>query len=94
MNSTAAGCSCSTVPRSKDGWRPVGAAEPALLGRSGMGWSHFFREWRRGEPYQGRGRQARACSRGYPIGHSFGTVPSSRLGHLHVTNDTVCVHDK
>ena len=93
MNSTAATLQLFERATPKDGWRPVGAAEPALLGRSGMGWSHFFREWRRGnEPIKVEGDK-RAPAGVYPIGHSFGTVPSSRPGHLHVTNDTVCVHD-
>jgi L,D-peptidoglycan transpeptidase YkuD (ErfK/YbiS/YcfS/YnhG family) len=55
--------------------------------------AHFFREWRRGnEPIKMEGDK-RAPAGIYPIGRSFGIVPSSRPGHLRVTNDTICVHD-
>ena len=58
-----------------------------------MAWSHFFRGLRRGgEPVKVEGDK-RAPAGVYPIGRSFGTVPSSRPGHLQVTDDTVCVHD-
>jgi L,D-peptidoglycan transpeptidase YkuD (ErfK/YbiS/YcfS/YnhG family) len=77
----------------KDPWKALGGAEPALVGRAGMAWSHFFRDLRRGnEPLKIEGDK-RAPAGVYPIGRSFGTVPSSRPGHLLVTNDTVCVHD-
>jgi L,D-peptidoglycan transpeptidase YkuD (ErfK/YbiS/YcfS/YnhG family) len=74
-------------------WQPAGTAEPALLGRAGMGWSHFFRQLSRpGEPLKLEGDK-RAPAGIYPIGQSFGTVPSNRPGHLQVTDDTICVHD-
>lgn len=77
----------------KDPWKALGGAEPALIGRAGMAWSHFFRELRRGnEPVKIEGDK-RAPAGVYQIGRSFGTVPSSRPRHLPVTNDTVCVHD-
>ena len=74
-------------------WRSAGAAEPALLGSAGMGWSHFFQQLRQpGEPLKIEGDK-RAPAGIYPIGRSFGTVPSDRPGHLQVTDDTICVHD-
>jgi L,D-peptidoglycan transpeptidase YkuD (ErfK/YbiS/YcfS/YnhG family) len=74
-------------------WRPRDAAEPALIGRAGMGWSKFFlRLARRGEPIKIEGDK-RAPAGIYSIGRSFGTVASSRADHLHVTPDTICVHD-
>lgn len=74
-------------------WRPHGAAEPAMIGRAGMAWSPFFAGFRReGEPLKIDGDR-RAPAGIYPIGRSFGTVPSSRPGHLQVRNDTVCVDD-
>ena len=64
-----------------------------MLGRGGMGWSHFFRRYaRRGEPIKVEGDK-RAPAGIYPIGRSFGTVPSSRPGHIQVTDDTVCVYE-
>lgn len=77
----------------QDAWRPVGGIEPALIGRAGMAWSQSFRDMRRGsEPIKIEGDK-RAPAGLFPIGRSFGTVPSSRPGHLQVTEDTVCVHD-
>ncbi len=78
---------------SAESWRAVGPAEPAMIGRAGMGWSQFFtRLARRGEPIKVEGDK-RAPAGIYSIGRSFGTVPSSRANHLQVTADTICVHD-
>ncbi len=93
MSSVAATMQLFERASPKDGWRAVSAAEPALLGRGGMGWSHFYRSLRRGnEPIKVEGDK-RAPAGIYPIGRTFGTVRSSRPGHLQVTQDTVCVHD-
>lgn len=74
-------------------WRALGPAEPAMLGRGGVGWSHFFRRYARaGEPLKVEGDK-RAPLGFYRIGRSFGTVPSSRPGHIRVTDDTVCVYE-
>ena len=45
-----------------------------------------------GEPIKVEGDK-RAPAGVYPIGGTFGTVPSSRPGHIQVTDDTVCVDD-
>jgi L,D-peptidoglycan transpeptidase YkuD (ErfK/YbiS/YcfS/YnhG family) len=74
-------------------WRAAAANEPVVLGRAGMGWSHFFRRYARaGEIMKVEGDK-RAPAGVYPIGRSFGTVPSSRPGHIPVTDDTVCVYE-
>ena len=74
-------------------WRALGAAEPALIGRGGMGWSPFFLQLaRRGEPIKVEGDK-RAPAGIYKIGRSFGTVESARPNYLQVTPDTICVHD-
>jgi L,D-peptidoglycan transpeptidase YkuD (ErfK/YbiS/YcfS/YnhG family) len=74
-------------------WRAAGTSEPVVLGRAGMGWSHFFRRYARaGEIMKVEGDK-RAPAGVYPIGRSFGTVPSSRPGHIPVTDDTVCVYE-
>jgi L,D-peptidoglycan transpeptidase YkuD (ErfK/YbiS/YcfS/YnhG family) len=91
----ATGATMQTFERAtpKDAWKAASAAEPALVGKAGMAWSHFFRDLRRGnEPIKIEGDK-RAPAGIYPIGRSFGIVPSSRPGHLQVTNDTICVHD-
>jgi L,D-peptidoglycan transpeptidase YkuD (ErfK/YbiS/YcfS/YnhG family) len=76
-----------------DAWRALGATEPATVGNAGMGWSQFFtRLARRGEPLKVEGDK-RTPAGIYPIGRSFGVLASSRPDYLHVTSDTICVHD-
>lgn len=77
----------------KDQWRSLGAAEPALVGRSGVAWAHTFRRYARpGEPIKVEGDK-RAPVGIFPIGGTFGTISSPRPGHIQVTDDTVCVDD-
>ena len=93
MDATAALMQLFERATPKDSWFAVGDAEPALVGRAGMAWSHFYRNLRRGnEPVKVEGDK-RAPAGVYPIGRSFGTVPSSRSGHLQITKDMVCVDD-
>ena len=74
-------------------WRALDAPEPAMIGRTGMGWSlSFIRLARRGEPIKTEGDK-RAPAGFYRIGRSFGILASSRPNYLHVTPDTICVHD-
>jgi L,D-peptidoglycan transpeptidase YkuD (ErfK/YbiS/YcfS/YnhG family) len=76
-----------------EAWHALGATEPATIGRAGMGWSQFFTKLaRRGEPLKVEGDK-RAPAGIYPIGRSFGILASSRPDYLHVTSDTICVHD-
>jgi L,D-peptidoglycan transpeptidase YkuD (ErfK/YbiS/YcfS/YnhG family) len=93
MNDMKAVMRLYTRSSPSEGWVPAGPGEPALLGTAGMGWSHFFlRHARTGEPIKVE-HDKRAPAGIYPMGRSFGTVPSSRPGHLHVTADTVCVDE-
>ncbi len=93
MNATAARLQLFERASPADPWRALGPAEPALIGKAGMAWSHFFRRLARpGEPIKVEGDK-RAPAGIYPIGRSFGTVASQRAGHLQVTGDTVCVYD-
>jgi D-alanyl-D-alanine dipeptidase len=76
-----------------DVWRLRGLVEPAVIGKSGMAWSPFFKELaRKKEPIKVEGDK-RAPAGLYTIGRSFGTVASSSPSHLQVTPDTVCVDD-
>jgi L,D-peptidoglycan transpeptidase YkuD (ErfK/YbiS/YcfS/YnhG family) len=93
MNDMAATMRLYERAAASDAWRPLGAAEPATIGRAGMGWSVFFtRLARRGEPVKIEGDK-RAPAGVFPIGRSFGILASSRPGYLQVTPDTICVHD-
>lgn len=93
MSATTASLQLFERASPNDRWRALGSAEPALIGRAGMAWSHFFRRLARpGEPIKVEGDK-RAPAGIYPMGRSFGTIASQRASHLHVTNDTVCVYD-
>jgi len=74
-------------------WRALGLPEPAVIGKTGVGWSHFHRRLALpGEPLKVEGDK-RAPAGVYAIGRSFGVLPSSRPGYLNVAKDTVCVDD-
>ena len=93
MNHAAASLQWFERNAPADRWREVSPAEPVMIGRAGMAWSQFSRALaRQGEPIKLEGDK-RAPAGIYPIGRSFGTLASSRPNHIHVTNDTVCVHD-
>lgn len=93
MDSTPATAQLFERASVTDKWHARGAAEPALVGRSGIAWARTFRNLARsGEPIKIEGDK-RTPAGVYPIGASFGTAPSSRPGHIQVTEDTVCVDD-
>jgi L,D-peptidoglycan transpeptidase YkuD (ErfK/YbiS/YcfS/YnhG family) len=74
-------------------WRALGPGEPAVVGKSGLAWSRFFRALaRRGEPIKVEGDR-RTPAGIYRLGRSFGIEASTRPGYLHVKDDTVCVDD-
>lgn len=93
MNDTSATMRLYERASPAEPWRARGSPEPALIGKTGMGWSPFFSQLaRRGEPIKVEGDK-RAPAGVYAIGRSFGTVASSRPNHLQVTPDTICVDD-
>jgi L,D-peptidoglycan transpeptidase YkuD (ErfK/YbiS/YcfS/YnhG family) len=93
MNATPATLQLFERAAPRDPWRPLGPAEPAMIGRAGMGWAHVFRKLARpGEPLKIEGDK-RAPAGVFAVGRSFGTLASPRPGYIHVDNDTVCVHD-
>ncbi len=93
MSSTAATLRLFERDTPAQSWRAVGEAEPAVIGRTGMGWSQFFRHLARtGEPIKVE-RDKRTPAGVYSVGRSFGTLPSTRRDHINVTPDTVCVDD-
>ncbi len=93
MNDMAATMRLYERASAKAPWRALGASEPAMIGRAGMGWSQFFLKFaRRGEPLKVEGDK-RTPAGIYPIGRSFGILASARPDYLHVTSDTICVND-
>ncbi len=76
-----------------EAWRPLGPAEPALLGRTGMAWGQGFHHLRKdGEPAKVEGDK-RTPAGFYRIGQSFGFAASEQPGYIKITEDTVCVDD-
>ena len=74
-------------------WRPVGRAEPVLIGRRGMAWSFPFEAFAaRGEPVKTEGDK-RAPAGIFRLGASIGHAASNRPGYLRLTPGTVCVDD-
>lgn len=74
-------------------WRAVSRGEPALIGKGGTAWSHFFRAYaRRGEPIKVEGDK-RVPAGFFTIGRSFGMGPSSRPNYLQITTGMTCVSD-
>ena len=93
MGSTSARLQLFEREASGKPWRAIGPPEPAVIGRTGMAWSRFFRSLARpGEPLKVEHDKS-APAGIFPVGRSFGTVPSSRPGYIQVTDDTVCVDD-
>ncbi len=93
MNDWAATMRLYERGSASEAWRALGGAEPATVGRTGMGWSQFFLKLaRRGEPIKVEGDK-RAPAGIYSIGRSFGILESSRPNYLRVTPDMICVHD-
>lgn len=76
-----------------DAWRPLGSAEPVLVGRKGMGWGYgFYQLGQSGEPVKVEGDK-KTPSGVYPIGVSFGFAASSRPGYIQIKDETVCIDD-
>ena len=93
MNDAAATMRLYERASAQDDWRALGAAEPAMIGRAGMGWSQFFIQLaRRGEPIKVEGDK-RAPAGIYRDRPELRHLASSRPNYLHVTPDTICVND-
>jgi L,D-peptidoglycan transpeptidase YkuD (ErfK/YbiS/YcfS/YnhG family) len=75
-------------------WKLVGAAEPAVVGKAGLGWGYsFLHVKKRDEPEKIEGDK-RTPAGFFRIGVSFGFAPSRRLGYIELKGgETVCVED-
>jgi L,D-peptidoglycan transpeptidase YkuD (ErfK/YbiS/YcfS/YnhG family) len=74
-------------------WRPVSAAQPAQVGRTGIAWSHFFRAASQpGEPIKVEGDK-RAPAGFFRLGKSFGFAMSIRPSYTRISEGITCVHD-
>lgn len=75
-------------------WQPIGEAEPAVVGQSGLGWGATFLEAKQsGEPEKFEGDR-RTPAGFFRLGASFGFNASMSPGYLTLkAGETVCVDD-
>jgi L,D-peptidoglycan transpeptidase YkuD (ErfK/YbiS/YcfS/YnhG family) len=75
-------------------WKRISAAEPAVVGKAGLGWGYSFLDLKdREEPEKVEGDK-RTPAGFFRIGASFGFAPSRRPGYLELkAGETVCVED-
>jgi L,D-peptidoglycan transpeptidase YkuD (ErfK/YbiS/YcfS/YnhG family) len=75
-------------------WKRISAAEPAVVGKAGLGWGYSVLDFKeREEPEKVEGDK-RTPAGFFRIGASFGFAPSRRPGYLELkAGETVCVED-
>ena len=75
-------------------WKRVGAAEPAVVGKAGLGWGYPFLDVKEGEEPEKVEGDNRTPAGFFRIGASFGFAPSGRRGYIELkSGETVCVED-
>jgi D-alanyl-D-alanine dipeptidase len=75
-------------------WKRVGAAEPAVVGKAGLGWGYPFLDFKEGEEPEKIEGDKRTPAGFFRIGASFGFAPSRRPGYIELkSGETVCVED-
>jgi L,D-peptidoglycan transpeptidase YkuD (ErfK/YbiS/YcfS/YnhG family) len=75
-------------------WTRVGAAEPAVVGKAGVGWGYPFLNFKEGEEPEKIEGDNRTPAGFFRIGPSFGFAPSRRPGYIEIkAGETVCVED-
>ena len=75
-------------------WKRVGAAEPAVVGKAGLGWGYPFLDVKEGEEPEKVEGDNRTPAGFFRIGASFGFAPSRRPGYIELkSGETVCVED-
>jgi L,D-peptidoglycan transpeptidase YkuD (ErfK/YbiS/YcfS/YnhG family) len=75
-------------------WKRVSAAEPAVVGKAGLGWGYPFIDVKDGEEPEKVEGDNRTPAGFFRIGSSFGFAPSRRPGYIELkAGETVCVED-
>jgi L,D-peptidoglycan transpeptidase YkuD (ErfK/YbiS/YcfS/YnhG family) len=75
-------------------WKRVSEAEPAVVGKAGLGWGYPFLDVKEGEEPEKVEGDKRTPAGFFRIGPSFGFVPSRRPGYIELkSGETVCVED-
>ena len=76
-----------------EGWKPVAAAEPAMIGKNGMAWGHEFRA-RAGSAKSKQEGDGKSPAGVFPMGPEFGfDAPTGETGFLALKPTTHCVDD-
>lgn len=83
-----------TRPSANIPWKRVSAAEPAVVGKAGLGWGYTFLDFKQSdepEKFEGDNRTPAGFFR---MGPSFGFGPSELTGYIELkSGETVCVED-
>src|SRR5262252_7345463 len=75
-------------------WKRVGAAEPAVVGKAGLGWGFPFLDVKENEEPEKVEGDNRTPAGFFRIGASFRFAPSRRRGYIELkSGETVCVED-
>jgi L,D-peptidoglycan transpeptidase YkuD (ErfK/YbiS/YcfS/YnhG family) len=76
-------------------WKRVSAAEPAVVGKAGLGWGYPFLDFKENEEPEKFEGDNRTPAGFFRIGPSFGFAPSRRRpGYIELkSGETVCVED-
>jgi L,D-peptidoglycan transpeptidase YkuD (ErfK/YbiS/YcfS/YnhG family) len=75
-------------------WKRVSEAEPAVVGKAGLGWGYPFLDVKEGEEPEKVEGDKRTPAGFFRIGPSFGFAPSRRRGYIELkSGETVCVED-
>src|SRR5262245_46593007 len=94
MDTALATLQLFTRPSAHLPWKRVSAAEPAVVGRAGLGWGHPFLDFKEGEEVEKVEGDERTPAGFFRIGSSFGFAPSRRPGYIELkSGETVCVED-
>ena len=81
-------------PSTNRPWKRVSAAEPAVVGKAGLGWGYPFLDFKESEEPEKFEGDNRTPTGFFRIGPSFGFGPSGRPGYIELkSGETVCVED-
>jgi L,D-peptidoglycan transpeptidase YkuD (ErfK/YbiS/YcfS/YnhG family) len=94
MNTQLATMQLFTRQSADKPWKRISAAEPAVVGKAGLGWGYSFSNLKeREEPEKVEGDK-RTPAGFFRIGSSFGFASSRRPGYIELkAGETVCVED-
>jgi L,D-peptidoglycan transpeptidase YkuD (ErfK/YbiS/YcfS/YnhG family) len=94
MDAALATLQLFTRPSADMPWKRVSAAEPAVVGRAGLGWGYPFLDVKESEEPEKVEGDERTPAGFFRIGASFGFAPSRRPGYIELkSGETVCVED-